>query len=316
MTEIIATADDVRAVYRLVLGRDPDPVGLADHMSMIADGTVTTTQLLAMFIGSAEYVAKHECKVDIGGAVLIVDATEPEFGQHIARDATWEPHIVATIRNHLRPGNVFVDIGANVGVMSLYAAIAVGPQGKVISFEPDENNARCFLRGVFESKFQDYVRLYRFALSDGQAIFALAGGSNANLTPAKMPSRIVQTIQGDDVLFHEPRIDFIKLDIEGYEPFALRGMGRTLTKHKPLILCEFNPRCLISHASVPPERFAKQIFDITTKVGAIEHDGQTNCVTTPTDLMNLWKTKNKQAIKTGFLPPGMLHFDLLFRVTR
>jgi hypothetical protein len=144
----------------------------------------------------------------------------------------------------------------------------------------------------------------------------MAGGANANLIPAKVPIRLVQTIQGDDVLFHEPRIDFIKLDIEGHEPLALRGLKKTLAKNKPLILCEFNPRCLISHASVPPERFAEQIFVITANVEAIEHDGRTNYVTTPTDLMDLWKTKNEQAVKAGFLPPGMLHFDLLFRVTR
>ena len=121
MTDIFATADDVRAAYRLILGRDPDPAGLADHISLVAEGTVTTPQLVAMFMGSPEYAAKYECKVDIGGAVLVVDAAEPEFGQHIARDATWEPHIVAIIRNNLHPGHVFVDIGANVGVMSLYA---------------------------------------------------------------------------------------------------------------------------------------------------------------------------------------------------
>jgi FkbM family methyltransferase len=278
MTDIIATAEDVKAGYRLILGRDPDPAGLADHLSLVARGTTTKRQLLASFMNSAEYASNHARKVDIGGATLVVDAAEPEFGQHIARTATWEPHIVAIVRNNLRPGQVFVDIGANVGVMSLNAALTVGPSGKVISFEPDEDNARLFLRGVFESKFQDFVRLYRFALSDSQSIFSMAGGSNANLVPASTPVRLVQAIRGDDVLTQEPRIDFMKLDIEGYEPLALRGLERTVAKNKPLVLCEFNPRCLTSVAGIQPMDFAEQIFKLTAVVDAIEHDGCINHV--------------------------------------
>ena len=189
----------------------------------------------SIFFESAEYTSKHEYKVDLGGAILVVDAEEPEFGRHIARDATWEPHIVSVIQRNLHPGDVFVDIGANVGVMSLYAALAVGPTGKVLSFEPDERNAHLLLRTVFENKFHEFVRVYRFALSDSQAIFSMAGGSNANLVPASSPTRLVQAVRGDDVLAHEPRINFMKLDIEGFEPLALKGLERTVAKNKPLI---------------------------------------------------------------------------------
>ena len=309
---MIASPDDVRAAYRLILGREPDPAGLTNYLELIASGTITTTQLCAMFMASSESISKHECKVDIGGATLVVDPTDDEFGQHIARDATWEPHIVAIIQSNLGPGQVFVDVGANVGVMSLHAAVAVGPAGKVISFEPNEDNARLFLRGVFESKFSCFVQLYRFALSDTRGIFSLAGASNTHLTKPSSTSRLVQSIQGDDILAHEPRVDLIKLDIEGYEPFAIQGLQQTIRKTKPLILCEFNPRCLTDHAGVPPVRFAEQIFGLTTEVEAIEHDGRRNLVTTPAGLMSLWRSKNDEAVRTGFLTAGMLHFDLLF----
>jgi FkbM family methyltransferase len=316
MTDIIATAEDVKAAYRLILGREPDSGGLADYSAIVAKGDLTTSQLRATFMRSPEYASNRERLVDIGGATLVVDASEPEFGRHIARDSTWEPHIVAIIRNNLHPGQVFVDIGANVGVMSLYAAMAVGPTGKVISFEPDEDNARFFLRGVFESKFQDFVRLHRFALSDRQAIFSLTGGSNANLTPASAGGRMVQAIRGDDLLFQEPRVDVIKLDIEGFEPLALAGLERTIAKNKPYILSEFNPRCLTTVSKVPPLQFAEQIFAMTPAATVIQHDGRTNSVTTPTGLVTLWNEKNAEASRTGFLPAGMLHFDVLFRANR
>jgi FkbM family methyltransferase len=313
LADIIATPDDVRAAYRLILGRDPDASGLAHYLELIADRTVMTSELCSMFIASSEFTSGHESTVDIGGATLVVDPTEREFGQHIARHATWEKHIVAIIRNSLSPGQVFVDVGANVGVMSLNAAIVVGPKGKVISFEPDERNARLFLRGVFESKFQDFVRLHHFALSDAPGIFSLAGSSNTYLIKPSNPSRLVQSVCGDDILLHEPRVDLMKLDIEGYEPFAIRGLEQTIRKHRPLILCEFNPRCLTDHAGVPPALFAEQIFELTCEAEAVEYDGRTSLLTTPASLMSLWNAKNDEATRTGLLPPGMLHFDLFFR---
>ena len=48
----------------------------------------------------------------------------------------WEPAITAWVRDHLRPGDVVVDIGANIGYVSLLAASLVGPTGQVIAFEP------------------------------------------------------------------------------------------------------------------------------------------------------------------------------------
>ena len=105
----------------------------------------------------------------------------------------------------------------------------------------------------------------------------------------------------------------MKLDIEGFELLALKGLERTVAKNKPLILREFNPRCLASNANTNPEQFADQVFGLADDIEAIEHDGRTSRVTRAVDLVQLWKSKNERAAQTGFLPDGMLHFDLLFK---
>lgn len=315
MPELNATPEDVKAAYRLVLGREPDPGGFSDYLGWLAKTSVSTHHLLTMFLNSQEFLASAAgTKVDIGGGVFVyVDPTEPEFGRAIVTDATWEPHIVKTIRANLVRGQVFVDVGANVGVMSFTAAQVVGPAGKVIAFEPNEANACHFLRGAFENGYQEFVRLYQCALSAKASLFALQGSSNTHLISAGEQTRLVQSIPGDDMLASEPAIDLIKIDIEGHEPFAIQGLAETIRRHRPKILCEFNPRCLKDNLGVPAADFAEQIFDITREIQVIEHDGAIHAVKQARKLMQLWSRKNDAAVRTGLLPDGMTHFDLLFR---
>jgi FkbM family methyltransferase len=316
MERMNANLMDVCAAYRLLLERNPDADGLLHYADKISRG-LSVGALRSMFLGAGEFHDVRKSKIApvkmYKDVVVVVDADEPEFGHTIAIHHSWEPHIVDLIRGHLAPGSVYVDVGANVGVMAFNAADVVGPSGKIIAFEPDTQNAARFLAGLKESALKN-VLLYPFALSDRQEIRSLAGGSNAYLIGSQDSTRLVQAVRGDDLLAGEQRIDFIKLDVEGHEPFVLKGLSSTLRKHKPLVLCEYNPRCLTSHFSISPSSFAAMVFELTTAVEAIEHNGSRNSVSRSDDLLELWSTKNDDAVRSGFLPEGMLHFDLLFKV--
>lgn len=308
---------EVELAYRLLLGREGDPGGLATYERMGAEG-LDLDGLRAIFLASDEYRANvggaHQRVVDMGHARVVVDATEPEFGRHIAKHGNWEPHIIAILQRHLKPGDTYVDIGANVGVMAFTAAAAVGPTGRVLAFEPHPDNIRNFLAGVLTNGFQN-VSLHGFALSDTQSVFSLFGTSNGYLMPGGQTVFQTVALPGDPILADLPRLDVLKIDIEGHEPQALRGLDRTLRKHRPIVLGEFNPRCLRDHIGCPPADFARQLFDLTDTIEAIEHDGRTNPVGSPDELLRLWERKNADAVATGLLPDGMLHFDLLFRVS-
>jgi FkbM family methyltransferase len=316
MSQTNATLDDLRAAYRLLLGRDPDPEGFRHYSRNVASG-ISLSGLRDIFLRSEEFqcMATRLIKVDIGGGLLVsIDEAEPEFGRAIARDRTWEPHIVDIIVKTLQPGDTYVDVGANVGVTAFNAARKVGPSGKVVAFEPDLANASRFIEGIAANKFPN-VTLHQFALSDAAAIVSLSGGSNTFVVNGES-DRMVQAIEGDRLLRDEPRIDFIKLDIEGFEPFALDGLRDTLQGHKPTVLCEFNPRCLNDHAHVDPEQFADNLFRLTSELKVIEHDGHSSIVQDANALMKLWRDKNSEAVSTQFLPNGMLHFDVLFKIVR
>ena len=314
-----ASREDLVAAYRLVLLRNPDEAGLRHFLSQSERGRLKLSDVVATFRSSSEYRSIADANiatVDLGGYLVVVDKTEPDFGKKICLHRAWENHLVAVLNERLRPGDVFVDIGANVGVMAFAAAKRVGPSGKVIAFEPNESNAQMFLRGVVANGLESFVRLYPFALSDKPALFALQGSSNTHLKTPERFDRLVQSLPGDDILGVEPRIDFIKIDIEGHEAFALDGLKQILAKHRPTVLCEFNPRCLKDHIGKAPDVFARELFGLTDEICAIEHSGRRNIVTDQGRLMDLWRMRNREAIESRMLPDGLLHFDLLFKADK
>lgn len=308
-----ATDADIRAAYRIVLDREPDPHGLRFYRSQVSAMKLRPRDLAFVLAGSPE-AAKMRAQrlqvVDVEGVKVAVDATEREFGRTIARDATWESHIIKTIRRCLQPGQVFVDIGANVGVMSFQAAAAVGPSGRVIAFEPNPENIQRFLHGVMLNGF-DQVQLWPLAASDGQAMFALRGGSNSALEAAALGETLLQTVAADILLADEPAVHLIKIDIEGHEPRALSGLARTIARCKPILLCEFNPRCLKGAGGGQPAAFAEQVFSLARSVEIIEHSADRHLVQTPQDLLKIWHERNAEHVAKRDLAPGLLHFDLL-----
>jgi FkbM family methyltransferase len=315
------TREDISAAYRLLLGREADSQGMEHYLKWARDETIGRDELVDVFLSSTERVVRMKSRseatpVEVNGAFVYVDPVEPEFGRHIAANKTWEPHISSIISERLSPGQVFVDVGANVGVMAFAAARTVGPSGKVIAFEPNPDNARNFLLGVIKNRFEAFVRLYPIALAAETRVLAIEGSSNTFLVDKPDSVRVVQCVPGDDLLRNEERINFIKIDIEGYEPWALKGLARTLKIHRPQVLCEFNPRCLREHVGQEPRQFAEQLFTLTARIEVVEYNGSMSSVTSPEDLVGLWIQKNRDAVESGMLPEGLLHFDLLFIIDK
>jgi FkbM family methyltransferase len=156
---------------------------------------------------------------------------------------TSEPALQATLVEVLQPGDVFYDLGANVGFFTLLAARLVGPTGRVIAFEPDPRNAAT-LRGNIDANDFDNVQIIEQGVSEqsGTMSFMLAdstashfvgdGAAVAGTTPVPVTSL-------DDFLTDGvPAPTVLKLDIEGEEVRALRGAARLLRTHRPTVICE------------------------------------------------------------------------------
>ncbi len=144
------------------------------------------------------------------------------------------------------------DLGAHFGIYTVGLARLTGPEGQVVSFEPDPfSNARCALH--LRMNQLNHVKLFRAAVGaePGRQRFIVNGGLGAtgnHLTyegesvNSKTPCIEIETIRLDDLVaqgvIRAPK--FIKVDVEGHGAKALAGAITTITRHRPALITSFH----------------------------------------------------------------------------
>jgi len=313
-----ATGDDVLYAYRLILKRDPDPAGLAHYQKLVADG-LSLDRLIRSFVNSDEYRLRQTDEarptpVDLGGYRVCIQKLDTDFGQGIFHSHKYEEHVRQAARENLHAGDVAVDVGANVGVLTFLAASLVGTAGRVIAVEPNPDNLQLLYRGIVLNGF-DNVEVVPHAASNRRSVFSLTGGtSNTHLIGARAPEEgghFVQSVLLDEALGGLPRLDFVKMDIEGHEPQALEGFARLIGRYRPVLLVEFNPRCLVDLQQQDPVAFLQQIFALYPRVRVTSAFEDDETFDSADGVMGYWERRNREVTAQKRLPDRMLHFDLV-----
>lgn len=151
-----------------------------------------------------------------------------------------EVSITKVIKSRLKPGDVFVDAGANIGVYSVLASRLVGQDGKVISFEMMPETARILREHLSENQCQN-ATVIEGALSDapGQTVTAYVEGEKHGKSSIIRKDNCVEVSVKTTTLNEElrdvPLIHLMKMDLEGAELGALKGMGHDLQKVQAII---------------------------------------------------------------------------------
>ncbi len=137
----------------------------------------------------------------------------------------------AFLESYLRPSDVYVDIGANIGELVINASKIVGAAGKVIAAEAHPK-IYAFLQRNLRLNNAINVAAYNVALGnlEGSLHFSNKRSDEQNcvLTDGQGISVPVTTL--DSLVPKSPRINLLKIDVEGYEPFVLQGAGETLRR--------------------------------------------------------------------------------------
>ena len=170
---------------------------------------------------------------------------------------TFEKPEEIIIENYLKPGMTAFDIGANFGYHTFRMASLVNPSGKVFAFEP---TAWAF------DKFKRNLKLYP---SINNIFYFNIGLSDNDSEDVKNTFQSSYRIDGNKTITHENislyrvdtfvrenkinRLDFIKMDVDGYEGKVIKGAKNTIRTFKPKILFEFNPSLIISYGDDPQE---------------------------------------------------------------
>ena len=190
------------------------------------------------------------------GLQLIVKPGE-QLSRALYISGTYEPNTLTILRRLTPPDGVFVDVGANVGVVSVVAAAWVGTGGRVFAFEPSGREFDRLVENVRLNRL-DQVTPVRAAVMDRHGAVDLRvaadGFAGLNTLAASFPysgveaDRVerVPAIMLDDYFAHPAisRVDVIKIDVEGAEGAVLAGSSRVLQEYRPAIVAEVFSRSL------------------------------------------------------------------------
>ncbi len=181
------------------------------------------------------------------GARFRLDLDDP-LQEQLFVYGEYSRHEIERLVRNLRPGDVFVDVGANIGLFSVEIGRHLGSGGRVVAIEPAPDSARIASENVAINELQDVVEVHEFALGEREdhlTLFAPADDpldvGRRSLLASDGSAVGTVAVRSLDGLVASGGLDLsdvnaIKIDVEGYEMAALRGMEATIQGCRPRIV--------------------------------------------------------------------------------
>jgi FkbM family methyltransferase len=231
------------------------------------------------------YLGWYRHNVTVHGDVrMAVDLRDEGIAMPLWVGGDYEPEETTFLRSVLRSSDVFVDIGANIGVYTTLAAKCVGPGGRVVAFEPGPYNYSLLTHNINRNGFKNVTPL-QMALGDSPGTATL-NVSKKNYGDNRIGEELrqleefdsvgvqVNTDTLDNVLrrLKIDRVDCIKMDVQGFEAYVLDGMVETIAHGVSTISTEFWPTG-IRTAGKDPVLYLKKYKDMGFKASIITEEG-------------------------------------------
>lgn len=202
-------------------------------------------------------VGELPADLTIHGGRLRLRSTRSVVSVHAYYVGEFEWHLSRFLVERVRPGLVMVDVGAHHGAHALTVAFelaARGLSGRVEAFEPDPGNCALLRDNVARNELSALVTVHQAAVTDreGEEVLLVCAADNSSNTLLADRSQSlapdqevvpvpVRSVTLDGVLGDAPRIDLIKIDVQGAEPRVLRGAAGLIARHRPVMVVEAVP---------------------------------------------------------------------------
>lgn len=228
---------------------------MKEQMSQLMDQTRKIPPLMLGVPNSRIYWHSSD------GHRIFLDPNDLHITLHVLEHRCWEDHLRVVLLQVLKPGATFIDVGANVGLHTLFASALVGPRGQVHAFEALPHIFETLKLNIEMNGISDYVTAYPLAVGDRTEVRNFANfRSRAAMSGFTVPQErleyfkesvenvekqvetiSVQTVSLDS-LFADQKVDAIKADVEGYETLVLRGAQKIIENNAELtLLLEWDP---------------------------------------------------------------------------
>ena len=166
------------------------------------------------------------------------------IGRGLFMKGEFDPAVFGPLRDALKPGGSFLDVGSNVGFYSMLALDVVGDTGAVHAFEIDERPLRCLRKTVQTENIRNlFLHEAAVGQSDGNTQIAMRADSGHTSMVNDGGQRQVKLVALDTWWRNTGvrSIQAIKIDIEGAELLALKGAVGLLREERPVLVCETEP---------------------------------------------------------------------------
>ena len=175
----------------------------------------------------------------------------------------WEPETTAMFKRLLKQDMTFLDIGANMGYYTLLSGKIVGNKGRVIAFEPTSNGFERLETNVSLNKFKS-VEIEKLGLSNKNKKIKANLRSSWKISGLVEPEKeTIDMMKLDNYLAIRKigRVDFIKIDVDGYEYEVLKGAKKTLETYKPILYLEMG-----HYENKIPQYTLKEVIDFVKEL--------------------------------------------------
>jgi len=174
--------------------------------------------------------------------------------------------IIKIMENNLKPGSIFIDIGAHIGYFTLLAAKLVGSKGRVYAFEPEPKNHELLSKNVKENGYQNVSVIKKCVSSRcGLVDFFISKDSGTHSTKIATGKKTISESVTLDKFCRDrkiSKIDLIKIDIEGGEINSFDGMKNVVKKSRSVkLIAEYVPS-YIEKSGNTPKIFMDKLCDI------------------------------------------------------
>lgn len=204
--------------------------------------------------------------VNLIGRQFEIEGVGPDDSYFLGLGDGTDMDFTTVVRNFLPSNSIALDIGANIGITSCILGQQL-TEGRVYSYEPSPSVFPVLSRNISRNGLSN-VTISQNAVGATKGTLGFAGLSayghlvNINEDNKKTSEVIVNVISVDDIVssLALDRIDFIKIDVEGFENDVLTGGQITEINHSPLYYMEFNSFCISAYGRLNPFELAERVI--------------------------------------------------------
>ena len=217
----------------------------------------------------------------------------------ISLNGIYERQETGFVENEIKPGQTVVDIRAHIGYYSLIFAKLVGPHGKVYAFEPDPSNFSILQKNIELNSYGNIVAINKAVTEETeiQKLYLSNGSVGDHKTYDSGEGREILEIDGValDKFLKGVTVDFIKMDIQGAEGGALKGMTTLIQRSSSIkIITEFWPAAIKKYGMEPVtylellQQLGFKLYNLNRKSRRLEE------VTSNQELLSMYTLENNR----------------------